>query len=177
MHLTSKALSRGLFCVLATIALSGTAHAQTVRLGSASFSPTTIGAQGQTSVLSIGIETSISVPSNATATVEVTESSNFGGVAYTVSGGISLPRRQTVMLSGGGNSTTATFTFRTTPENTHGGTIVSRVTLVNATEATTTAPLEIPNLNLIVNPPSTGSFCNPSPHLLSWCSDWDWQIC
>lgn len=169
-----------LFLVLATTLFLGAANAQTsgtVRLGAASFSPTTIGAQNQTSTLSVSIETSVSVPTSATATIEVTESSNFNSVSYTVSGGNTLPRRQTVNLSGGGTSTPATFIFRTATDNSRGGTIVSRVTLVSVTDASTATPTEIANLNLTVNAPQTSSTCNPSSSLLSWCSDWNWDRC
>jgi hypothetical protein len=128
-------------------------QAATVRLGGASFAPTTIGANNASSVLSVGIATSSTVPNGTTATVEVTESTNFSGVDYTVS----PSRTRTVSLSGGGQSTTVSFTFRTTLENTTGGTIVSRVSLVSVgTGATLGTPTTLDDRTLTVNPPSSG---------------------
>ena len=125
------------------------AVAGTVRLGGAAFSPTTIGAQNQVSSLSVGIETTLTVPNGVQAVIEVTESQNFGGVTYTVS----PSRSQTVTLSGGGVTTTANFVFRTDQTNLSGGTVVSRVTLASVSGADKGTPDMIPNLNLIVNPP------------------------
>jgi hypothetical protein len=134
----------------------------TVRLGNASFMPTTIGAQGQTANLNIGIETSVDT-SGASATVTVTEQSNFNGVAYTVADpNGTITRSQTVNLAGGGSSTTVTIKFKTTTTNSTGGQIVSRVTLSAVNNATPGTPTEIPNLILTVSDPvSACDTCTP----------------
>lgn len=127
--------------------------AGTVWLGGASFTPTSIGAQGQASNLNIGIATSVDT-SGASATVTVTEDTNFSGVAYTVadpSG--TLTRSQTINLPGGGQSTTVTFKFKTTNTNSTGGSITSRVTLSSPTGATLGTPAQISNLTLTVTDP------------------------
>src|SRR5207253_6852982 len=126
--------------------------ATSVRIGGAQFSPTTIAAQGGSSNLTVSIATGASVPNNATATVEVSESSNFSSVSYSVS----PSRSQTVTLSGGGASTNVTFRFTTSPSNTNGGNIISRVTITNVTNATTGMPAVQDNLMLTVNPPGPG---------------------
>ena len=127
-------------------------QANQVRIGGAQFSPTTIGAQNSSSTLTVSIETDTGVPSGATATVQVTESSNFSNVSYEV-----IPSRvRTVTLSGGGASTNVTFRFTTSVGNTNGGTITSRVTITNATNAQIGMPAFLANLNLTVNPPGTG---------------------
>lgn len=126
--------------------------AGTVRLGGASFAPTTIGAQGQTANLNIGVETSVDT-SGAMATVTITEQTNFNGVQYIVTNpsGV-VTRSQTVNLTGGGQSTTVTFKFKTTPANPIGGQIISRVSL-SVNGAILSAPTEIPNLMLTVTDP------------------------
>ncbi|MEK6406548.1 MAG: hypothetical protein AABN34_06255 [Acidobacteriota bacterium] len=124
------------------------AVAGTVRLGGASFSPTTTGAQNQTSTLNVNIETTLTVPNGTQAVIEVTESGNTGGVTYSVS----PSRSQTVTLSGGGVSTTASFTFRTGQNNENGGTVVSRATLASVAGADKGTPDMIGSLNLTVNP-------------------------
>jgi hypothetical protein len=126
--------------------------ASTVRLGGILFSATTIGPQNQSSNLQIGIETTTEVTNTATATVEVTETANFGNVGYTISGG----RTKTVMLSGGGQSTTVTFRFTTNAENQNGGSITSRVTLTQVIGADKGTPDTVSNLTLTVNAPTTG---------------------
>lgn len=151
--------------------------ATSVRIGGASFSPTQIGAQGVSSNLTVSIATGSSVPNGATATVEVSESSNFGSVSYSVS----PSRSRTVVLSGGGTSTAVVFTFTTSTGNQNGGTIVSRAT-ITATSATVGTPAVQDNLNLIVNPPGDegggGGFCPAED-----CSGsnfgcfWDYAIC
>jgi hypothetical protein len=128
------------------------AVAGTVRLGGASFSFTTIGAQNQTSTLNVNIETTLTVPNGTQAVIEVTESANNGGVTYSVS----PSRSQTVSLSGGGVSTTVSFIFRTGQNNEHGGTVVSRATLASVAGADKGTPDMIGSLNLIVNPPPGG---------------------
>ena len=124
----------------------------TVRLGAASFQPTTIGAQGQTAILNIGVETSVDT-TGARATVTVTEQANFSGVNYVVTdlNGM-VTRSQTVSLTGGGQSTTVSFKFKTDNTNQNGGNIVSRVSLA-VSGAILSAPTEIPNLQLTVNSP------------------------
>lgn len=137
--------------------------ATSLRIGGASFSPTTIGAQSASSTLSVSVATGTSVPNTATATVEVSESSNFGGVSYSVS----PSRSRVVPLSGAGNSTSVTFTFTTSTGNQNGGTIVSRVTITAVTNATIGTPATQDNLMLTVNPPGNeggddggaGGFC------------------
>ena len=120
-----------------------------VRIGGAQFSHTTIGAQSQSSNLTVSIATGSSVPNGATATVDVTESTNFGSVSYTVT----PSRSQTVTLTGGGNSTSVVFKFTTTTGNQNGGNIVSRATIVSATNAAIGTPAFQDNLTLTVNSP------------------------
>jgi hypothetical protein len=124
----------------------------TVSLGIASFSPTTIDSPGR-SVLSVSIVTSVAVPSNARATIEVRETANFNGVLYSITPARSI----TVDLAGGGVSTTARFTFDISPQNRTGGTIVSRVNLLAVFNAGREMPDNIQNLNLTVNPPQSSS--------------------
>lgn len=123
--------------------------ANQIRMGSASFSPTTIGAENSTSTLTASIATDANVPSGATATVQVTEESNFANVSYSVS----PSRVQTVTLAGGGVSTSLTYRFTTSTGNQNGGTIVSRVAITSAVNAQIGNPSFIGNLNLTVNPP------------------------
>jgi hypothetical protein len=123
--------------------------ASTVAIGGAAFSPGTIGAQNTSSDLTVSVATDPSVPDGATATVEVSESSNFSDVSYTVS----PSRSQTVTLSGGGTSTNAVFRFTTAAGNQNGGTIVSRATILSATTATVGTPAFQDNFTLTVNPP------------------------
>src|ERR1043165_6928704 len=70
--------------------------ATSVGVGGAQFSSARIGAQGTTSTLTVAIATGTSVPSGATATVEVSESGNLSNVSYIVS----PSRSQTVTLAG-----------------------------------------------------------------------------
>ena len=123
-----------------------------VGIGGVQFSPTTIAAQSSSSNLTVSIATGASVPNGATATVEVRESSNFGSISYSI-----MPSRlQTVTLTGGGNSTNVVFRFTTATGNINGGTIVSRVTITAATNASVGTPAIQDNLTLTMNPPSTG---------------------
>jgi hypothetical protein len=126
--------------------------ANNVRIGGAQFSPTTIGAQSSSSSLNVSIATGTSVPNGATATVEVTESANYNNVSYSVS----PSRTRIVSLSGGGNSTNVVFSFTTSVGNQNGGNIVSRVTIINVTNATVGTPALLDNLTLTVNPPGGG---------------------
>ena len=126
--------------------------ANQVRIGGAQFSFATIQAQNSSSNLTVSIETGTSVPSGATATVEVSESSNFSSVSYSVS----PSRVQVVQLSGGGNSTNVVFRFTTSTGNQNGGTIISRVTIINASNAQIGMPSSLANLQLTVNPPGSG---------------------
>jgi hypothetical protein len=107
------------------------------------------------------------VQANATATIFVREVSNFGGVEYTIDGGTTTTRRKTVDLAGGGNSSTATFVFRTTPTNSRGGTITSQIVLESVTNATMGTPTTINNINLTVNQPQTS--CNDDPFEQASC--------
>ena len=134
--------------------LSIVSDAQTVSLGSAAFSPTTIDSDGR-STLSVGIVTTTNVPTTATATIEVLETANFNGVDYSVT----PSRMVTVDLAGGGVSTTARFTFNMSNRNANGGTIVSRVNLISVMGATRGMPDNLPNLNLTVNTPQSSSDC------------------
>ena len=126
--------------------------ATSVRIGGASFSPTTIAAQAASANLTVSVATGTSVPNGATATVEVSESSNFNDVTY----GVSPSRSRTVTLTGGGNSTPVVFTFTTGTGNSHGGNIISRVTITAATNATVGTPAVQDGLTLTVNPPNQG---------------------
>ena len=164
--------------------------ATSVQIGGASFSPTQIGAQSASSGLTVFIETGTSVPNGATATVQVTESSNSGPVSYSVS----PSRSRTVTLTGGGVSTSVVFTFTTSTGNQNGGTIISRVTIIAATNATVGTPATQANLTLTVNPvgggggggepdpcegvicgdfllESSGTECCPSPILVDIAGD------
>jgi hypothetical protein len=125
--------------------------AGTVVLGVTEFSLPAINAQNSSSTLSISIETTPEVTNNATATVSVSESGNLKGVAYTVD---PSNRQKTVILTGGGQSTIATFTFTTAAGNQKGGTITSRVRLVSVTGADKGTPDNVAGLNLVVNPPA-----------------------
>jgi hypothetical protein len=120
-----------------------------VRIGAASFSPTTIGAQGASANLTVSVATETSVPSGATATLSISESSNSNSVSYSVS----PSRIRTVTLTGGGVSTPVVFTFTTSTGNQNGRNIVSRVTITAATNATVGTPAIQDNLTLTVNPP------------------------
>lgn len=125
--------------------------ANVVHIGGAQFSPTTIATQSGVSNLTVSIATGATVPSTATATVEVSENSNFGSVSYSVT----PSRLQTVTLTGGGSSTNVVFRFTTATGNINGGTIVSRVTITAATNAGVGTPAVQDNLTLTVNPPVT----------------------
>ena len=127
-------------------------QANQIRVGGAQFSPMTIGAQNSSSTLTVSVDTDTGVPNGATATVQVTESSNFSNVSYEVS----PSRSRTITLSGGGASTTVTFRFTTSVGNTNGGSIVSRVAIINASNAQIGLPAFLANLTLTVNPPTTG---------------------
>lgn len=122
--------------------------ATSVRIGGASFSPTTIAAQAASSNLTVSVATGTSVPNGATATVEVSESSNLGGVSYSVS----PSRSQTVALTGGGVSTNVVFRFTGSGKQ-NGGNIVSRATITQATKATVGTLAFQDDLMLTVNPP------------------------
>ena len=122
--------------------------ATSVGIGGAFFSPTTIAAKNASSNLTVSIATGASVPNEATATVEVSESSNSSTVSYTVS----PSRSQTVALSGGGISTNVVFTFTTSTGNQNGGTIVSRATIIDATIASVGTPAIQDDLMLTVKP-------------------------
>lgn len=129
-----------------------------VAIGGAQFFPLTINAQGDSSKLTVSIETGSNVPKETKVSVEVRESSNFGGVSYTVT-----PSRlqSNIPLTGGGSSTNVEFTFTTNTGNTKGGTIISRVTIVSVqgpqgSNVTIGMPPSQGNLMLTVNPPSTG---------------------
>ena len=121
--------------------------ATSVRIGGAAFSPSTLTAQPAYSKLTVSIATGSSVPDGATATVEVSESSNFDGVPYSVS----PSRSQTVALSGGGVTTNLVFRFTTSGKH-NGGTIVSRATIIAATKAAVGTPAFLDDLTLTVNP-------------------------
>lgn len=120
--------------------------ATSVRVGAAVFSPTAISAQ-DASTLTVAVATETSVPKGATVTLEVSESSNLGGVTYSVS----PSRSQTVVLSGGGISTNVVFRFTTSGKG-NGGTIVSRATITAVTNATEGTPAFQDDLTLTVNP-------------------------
>lgn len=128
-----------------------------VSLGGAAFTASPINTQSGVSTLNIGVSTDVDVPNNATATVRVIEQTNFGGVNYTVDGGITNSRIKTVNLTGGGSSTTVSFTFRTNIDNSNGGTIVSRVLLESVTNAVKGTPDTIQNLNLTVREPRSST--------------------
>lgn len=121
--------------------------ATSVRVGGAAFSPTHIPAPSAYSNLTVSIGTGSSVRNGATATVEVSESSNLNGVSYSVS----PSRSQTVPLSGGGISTNVVFRF-TLSGKPNGGTILSRATITAATNATVGTPAIQDDLTLTVNP-------------------------
>ena len=155
--MNSKPDLTGSVCFLLFIVFlfSNTSNAQTsgtVSLGGASFSPTTIDSPGR-STLSVSITSSVLVPSTAKATIEVSEAINLNGVVYSVT----PTRRVIVDLTGGGVSNTTRFTFTISNQNVNGGTIVSRVNLVDVSGATRGMPDNIQNLNLTVNPPQSSA--------------------
>jgi hypothetical protein len=123
-----------------------------VFIGGASFVPTTIGAQNQTSTFTVSVGTTTDVPNGAKVTVEALESSNFGGVVYSVS----PSRSQQVTLTGGGTSNAAVFTFKTDTSNQNGGTIVTRVRISNPVNTALGNPQTLDNQMLVVNAPSGG---------------------
>ena len=125
-----------------------------VRIGGTQFAPTTISGRNSNSTLTVSIATGTAVPNTATVTVEVSESSNFSNVTYNVT---PASRTKTATLSGGGASTSVTFTFTAADTNQNGGTIVSRVSIVGAANATVGSPNFQDNLQLIVNPPGVCS--------------------
>ena len=139
---------------LTSIASASTAKpfAGTVKLDSASFTPSTIGSRDQATNLNVVIATSFDT-SEASMTVTVIELTNFNGVEYTISNSNgTIPRIQRVNLTGG-QKTTVTFKFRTTSNNSKGGQIISQVILSDVTNATLGDPAEISNLTLTVNDP------------------------
>jgi hypothetical protein len=100
----------------------------------------------------------------------MSESGNIGNVSYEVS-----TRVKVVTLSGMGNSTTTTFTFRTAAGNENGGDIISRVTLYNPVNGVLGTPAFRDDIRLTVNPPSgsggdfescVGIECEYSPILI-----------
>lgn len=158
MNLTTRKLILCCSFVFSILIPLGTSNAQiteTISLGTAAFSPTTIDSPG-TSTLSLSIVTSAQVPNGATATIDVVEVTNFNGASYSVA----PARRTTVTLTGGGVSNTVRFTFRVGSQNLNGGTIVSRINLVAVAGATKGTPDNIQNLNLNVNPPQSASGCD-----------------
>jgi hypothetical protein len=110
--------------------------ATSVGIGGAEFSRTTITEQSGCASLRVSVATGTSVPNGATATVEVSESSNFDSVSYVVS----PARTQTVVLGGGGISTIVVFTLCASPGNQDRGTVVNRATIVDVTNATVGTP-------------------------------------
>jgi hypothetical protein len=124
--------------------------ADSVGIGGAVFSHDATGAPKSSCNLTVSVATEPSVPNGATATVEVSESSNLGGVSYTVS----PSRSQTVKLNGAGTSTNLVFKFTIAAGTTAGGTIVSRATIASATNATIGDPIFKDDLTLVVNPRS-----------------------
>lgn len=114
----------------AAVLIGVTAQTQPARrvfLGGATLAPTTIAAQSTnpgllptTATVTISIATSSDVVSGTTANLDLTEDSNVNGVNYSVTDGSgSGGRVQTVMLTGGGSSTTAT--YKITGSSTVGG--------------------------------------------------------
>jgi hypothetical protein len=141
----------------AAVLIGVTAQTQPARrvfLGSATLAPTTIAAQSTnpgllptTATVTISIATSSDVVSGTTANLDLTEDSNVNGVNYSVTDGSgSGGRVQTVMLTGGGSSTTAT--YKITGSSTVGGTVQFRVTITSVS-----APQGQPSAN--VGTPST----------------------
>jgi hypothetical protein len=144
-----------------------------VRIGGVSFSRTTIGPTSDTSTLTVSVATSADVPNGATVELQVTENSNTGGVSYSVT-----PARSVIVsLTGGGVSTSKTFSFATASNNTHGGTISTRASLVRTSDGPAIGTPAFQDISLTVNSPQSASTCSPSSQLLSWCSDWDWELC
>jgi hypothetical protein len=164
MNSKLRIATRIYFLGLISFLIFTTSNAQTsgtVSLGGAIFSPTTIDSPGR-STLSVSITSSVLVPSTAKATIEVSEAINFNGVVYSVT----PTRRVIVDLTGGGVSNTTRFTFTISNQNVNGGTIVSRVNLIEVSGATRGMPDNIQNLNLTVNPPQSSAcdefiFCLP----------------
>jgi hypothetical protein len=103
-----------------------------VRVGNAEFVPTMVKNNGQ-SEFKVTIATTTGVPNGTTITVEATENSNTGNVSYNVN----PSRSQEVTLSGGGNSTTVSFTFVPDSINENDGQISTRGNILVVPEGIT----------------------------------------
>ena len=137
-------LISGIVYVISTNAQSWT---QNVSLGDAAFFPSSLTLTG-TSELKVSIATGTLVPAigvdNNTpikAIVQITESSNFSGISYSVDPFTQLIK---VPLAGGGRSSTGTFEFTIASNNTKTGNIAYRASLIglenNQPGITTSAP-------------------------------------
>lgn len=110
-----------------------------VSLGGTQLDPTTIktspadeGALPSEATLLVAVTSSTAVPPETVARVELTEATNFGGVRYSVTCGITSGcPTQDVPLKGGGLSTTVTFKIRGT--GSIGGSVQFKVKLLQAT--------------------------------------------
>lgn len=97
-----------------------------VYLGGVTFSPASV-SSGQTSNLRISVATTETVPdAGIRAILSISENSNFGGVAYSVT----PAQIAAVPLTGGGRSNIGEVTFTINSENRGSGNIIYRITLV-----------------------------------------------
>jgi hypothetical protein len=166
---------------------------QAVYIGGAIFSPASIPATG-TSTLTVSIATGATVPavgadgaSPVKAVVQITENNNVSGITYTI-----VPSQlETVNLSGGGRSTPVEFTFTMASNNTRGGTISYKATLVRLENSSGVAVTGTPTsmdaaLTVTAAPtptptptptPEVSSGCTPSASIAAWCDDYNYFTC
>jgi len=104
--------------------------AATVSLGPTTQNKSAIYPSGDSVTFTVTVVSSADVPNTATAKVDFVESSNFGGVGYTVS---PSSQTQTKTLAGGGKSTSFSFTITTTSGNSNTGNISSQFQLDTVT--------------------------------------------
>lgn len=132
--------------------------APAVSLGTVTVNPTTaIATSGGSATITATISTTLSVPANTRAAIELDEVSNVNMIVYSVT----PARGQTPTLSGQGQSTTVTWTIATDTGNQSGGQIVSKVildaaTAPDGTNVPVTPPPSSANQTVNVASPSGG---------------------
>jgi hypothetical protein len=152
-----------------------------------SLSANNIPARNGTSTLSATISTGTEVPANTRARVQFREVSNTSNLQYSITPNSTSPgnaRQKIVDLTGGGVSTGVSFTITTSVNNNTGGSIISVFEIVEVTNCQDcvvgTPGASQPATLTVVAPPTGGGgnpVCTPSPIFLSWCSDYDWDLC
>ena len=156
-----------------------------VSIGGAVFQPSSIPATG-TSIFIVSVATGAEVPAigadNATpirAVVQITENNNTSSISYT----ITPSQLETIDLAGGGRSSSKEFTFKMDSQNTKGGNISYRATLVRLENASglaqTAAPLTMDaTLTVAAAPTPTPTPTPTEPpdnpcndeELITWCT-------